>query len=85
MASVYGNAALTIAASRAADGSDGLFSDVSQKPYITKGGRRRLNHPGQWEPFKISDELQFAFWMAMEPTHDVPDHRRRGHHITLLS
>lgn len=45
--------------------------DLNQRPYVT------VEHPDQWKPFPILASSQKAFWMGLEPTHDVLDHRRR--------
>lgn len=106
MGAVYRHATFTIAASRAADGTAGLFREVSQTPYIWRrnsydshhrGSNQEqhqqdveqspyvaVQHPDIWKPFPIYDASKEAFWMSLEPTHDVLDHKRRRPPFDIL-
>lgn len=95
---IYNGAEITIAASKAPDGSAGLFTDRAQTPYIWRRGGLGLDvspqyqkdtedphdptyiavsHPGQWSPYPITTGNGRTFWMALEPTHEILEHRRR--------
>lgn len=98
MADIYLNATITIAASKAADGSVGFFTDHSKTPYIWRRGGYNIDvsanyrrsdsdlyqcpyvtveHHDQWKPLPIHVSPQKTFWMGLEPTHEVLEHRRR--------
>lgn len=53
--------------------------NLNRSPYIT------MQHPDQWVPFPIPVSSTKSFWMGLEPTHDVLDHRRRRPPVDIVA